>query len=121
MPVDAIRRYFEHSDAYRDVRNGKYEPEQGFWIASQSRNGWTIGADAMTAALPLLTTFDASAAWGCCDAGHPVPTGFEDALFGHLRQPYPLRTEAWRRYEGRRMRGGKGGREMKIKGSIRWY
>ena len=31
VPVGAIRRYFEHSDAYRDVRNGKYEPDQARW------------------------------------------------------------------------------------------
>lgn len=39
VPVDAIRRYFEHSDAYRDVRNGKYEPEQGL-LDCQSIAEW---------------------------------------------------------------------------------
>ena len=37
VPVGAIRRYFEHSDAFRDVRNGKYDIDQGrldcLWIA----------------------------------------------------------------------------------------
>ena len=37
VPVGAIRRYFEHSDAFRDVRNGKYDIDQGRldcqWIA----------------------------------------------------------------------------------------
>lgn len=29
VPEEAIERYFEHSDTYRDVLNGKYEAEQG--------------------------------------------------------------------------------------------
>ena len=37
VPVEAIRRYFDHSDAFRDVQNGKYDIDQGRldcqWIA----------------------------------------------------------------------------------------
>jgi len=31
VPVGAIRRYFEHSDAFRDVQNGEYDIDQARW------------------------------------------------------------------------------------------
>lgn len=68
----------------------------------------------MTAALPLLTTFDASAAWGCCAPATPYQRGFEDVRYSAIyANPYPLRTEAWRQYEAGAQdarRQGRGGR-----------
>ena len=51
----------------------------------------------MTAALPLLTTFGRQRSLGLLCAGHPAPTGLEDARYSAILPPTPIRcgTEAW--------------------------